>query len=215
MTKRGVNWEANPPVDNVDIPQLFFITISNGAVAYVSPMRVCRPRGVGLEEPSRVFSPFLEGFEEHLESWRIIDQENASGPLKKSLPPKNGKTALAVALAAGKNSVTVATTRARGWQIEERSATGLRLWLRTRSGVGTARFTVLANAWSTNQVVMPFPKDVSVAAQWQRIDLPFSELSNPLLGAIDLFTVEFTSNGPTEFLMDDFQLLGGWKLLVE
>jgi hypothetical protein len=213
MTKRGVNWEATPPVDNVDIPLLYCVKASIATGALVSPMRICRPRAAGLEDPSRVFWPFLEGFEDDLESWRLIDAGNAAGPLKKGAPPKNGKAALTVSLAAGKHSVTVATTRARGWQIEEKAATGLRLWLRTKTGDGLARFTLLANAYSPQQEVAVFPTEAALTDRWQRIDLPFESFPRITRGALDLFTIEFIGKDSSEFMVDDFQLLGGWQLI--
>jgi hypothetical protein len=173
-------------------------------------MRLARPRALGLEEPTRIFWPFLEGFEEGLESWRLLS--GGAAELKTGTPVKNGKAALVAAVPAGKKSVAVATTRVRGWFAEEHGARGLSVWLRAREGTGHARFTLMAQAFTTNQVVAVRAGDVPLTAQWQRVELPFSSFPKiPRLG-LDLFTIEFIADGPREFLVDDLQLLGRWPV---
>ena len=57
-------------------------------------VRYVGPRAAGLEEATRVFWPFLDGFEEQLEGWRLAEKDGAFTPLQKGTPPKNGKAAL-------------------------------------------------------------------------------------------------------------------------
>ena len=49
--------------------------------------------------------------------------------------------------------MTVAITRVRGWQLVENDAMAVELWLRTKGGNATARFTLLADAFTPAQVV--------------------------------------------------------------
>ena len=215
MTLRGAQWETAVPIENIDVPLVYFVRAATATTTNVSLMRVCRPRAAGLEEPSRVFWPFLEGFEEGTEHWRLVSNQPAPPPLTTNSPAKNGHAALAVPLPAGQRSVTIGTTRVRGWQIEQEFATGLRLWLRTREGGGQVRFTLLANAYGTNQVIAVFPQTTMLRDRWQRVDLPFNALPKFPLGSLDFFTIEFLGDGPREFLVDDLSLLGRWKLPVE
>ncbi len=206
MQPHGESWEAFVPVDSLDVPVIYFVRAGTN----ISPMRLARPRALGLEEPTRIFWPFLEGFEEGLESWRLLTPGAAE--LKTGTPVKNGKAALVAAVPAGKKSVAVATTRVRGWFAEEHGARGLSVWLRAREGTGHARFTLMAQAFTTNQVVAVRAGDVPLTAQWQRVELPFSSFPKiPRLG-LDLFTIEFIADGPREFLVDDLQLLGRWPV---
>ena len=206
MEQHGENWEAYVPVDSLDVPVVYFVR----AGEKISPMRLTRPRALGLEAPTRIFWPFLEGFEEGLESWRLLS--DAMAELKTGTPVKNGKAALIAALPAGKKSIAIGTTRVRGWFVEEHFAKGLSVWLRTREGTGRARFTLLAHAFTTNQVVAVRAGEVPLTAQWQRVELPFDTFPKISRGAIDLFTIEFMADGPREFLVDDLQLLGRWRL---
>lgn len=206
MEQHGENWEAFVPVDSLDVPVIYFVRAGTN----VSPMRLVRPRALGLEEPTRIFWPFLEGFEEGLESWRLLSV-GAAG-LKTGTPAKNGKAALLAAIPAGKKTVAIATTRVRGWFAEEHGAAGLSVWLRAREGTGHARFTLLTHAFTTNQVVAVRAGDVPLTGQWQRVELPFSAFPKISRPVIDLFTIEFIADGPREFLVDDLQLLGRWPL---
>jgi hypothetical protein len=211
MSQRGGQWEAFLPVDSVDVPLAYFVQASATAQTSFSLMRICRPRGTGLEEPSRIFSPFLEGFEETLESWRAP----GGTELRAGGAAKNGKAALLVKLPEGKSFQTIATTRVRGWQVEERGVTGVRLWLRAQSGAGRARFTFLANAYATNQIVGVHSLEAALDDQWQRVDLLFAGLPKFPIGELDLFSIEFLGDTAREFLVDDLSLLGRWKLAVE
>ena len=155
------------------------------------------------------FGHFLEGFEEQLESWRLLS-ENVPA-LRADGPARSGRRALAVTVPRGKRSVTVGTTRLRGWFALEHGATGVSLSLRTRAGMGRVRFTLLANAYGPGQAVSPSTVEAALRAEWQRIDLPFSSFPRLDLAEVDLFALEFLGEGPLEFLVDDLQLLGPWR----
>jgi hypothetical protein len=59
------------------------------------------------------------------------------------------------------------------------------------------------------------PGEVPIRAAWEKVDLLFEEFPGLTLGDVDLFTLEFTGQGPMEFLIDDLQLLGRWRLEPE
>jgi hypothetical protein len=90
-------------------------------------------------------------------------------------------------------------------------AQGVLVWLRTREGGSRARFTLLANALTTNQMVGIFPQDANLTNRWQKVNLPFASFPGLQLPSIDLLAVEFIGDGPREFLVDDLQLLGPWR----
>lgn len=207
-------WETTVPVEDVDVPVVYFVTTGEGTDARVSPMRVVFPREAGMEEPTRIFWPFLEGFEEGTDSWQVLGP-SPQPRLRADTPGRNGLTSLAVPLAAHQRSVTVATTRVRGWQIQKEAATGVGLWLRARSGTGQARFAMKAHAFTTNQVTAAFKKVANVTAQWQKVELSFADLGSLPWRGVDVFTIELIGVGPREFLVDDLHLLGPWKLDVE
>jgi hypothetical protein len=210
MARRGADWEAIVLVDSLDVPLIYFVAAAADGRTHLSPMRLCRPRALGLEQPTRIFWPFLEGFEEGTESWRWL----AGGPdderFSTSTTVKNGKVALAVTIPPGKTSVTLGTTRLRGWLVLEHAATGVAFWMRTQTGSGLARFTLLANAFTTNQVVALRPKADPVGAQWQELALPFESFGRFPLCDLDFFTIELLGKPGTEFLLDDMQLMGRW-----
>lgn len=215
MVLRGDRWEAAVPVEDLDVPLVYFAEAREGVATNLSAMRVFSPRAAGMEEPTRVFWPFLEGFELGLESWQLLGPRTNSPSLTQGGPPKNGLVSLVVPLAANQRSVTVVTTRVRGWQIQREGATGIGVWLRTRTGVGQARFTLKANAFTTNQVASVFKKAAALDEQWRKVDLWFADLAPLPWRGVDLFTIEFIGQGPREFLMDDLHLLGPWKLDIE
>jgi len=211
MQWRGAAWETTIPVDSLDEHLIYFAQALVAGQTNVSPMRLCQPRRLGLEIPTRVFWPFVEGFEEGFESWRWLAGGPEDGRFQTSNMARNGKFALAVAIPAGKSSVTFGTTRLRGWYLLEHGANGISLWLRTREGVGAARFTLMANAFSTNQTVAIHPVTASIRTQWQRVELPFSRFPKLSLDEVDFFSIEFLGPSGSEFLIDDLQLLGRWR----
>jgi hypothetical protein len=213
MTLRGQVWEAPAPVTDLDLPLVYFVCAVDGETTGLSPMRVCHPREAGLEVPTRLFWPFLEGFEAGLESWRLLTPD--APPLRTDGVAHTGRNALAVSLPAGRRSVTIATTRVRGWHYWKANATGVRLWLRAGAGTGRARFTLSAHAHTTNRLMAVHSREVALAEQWRKAELLFAEFPGLPLPALDLFTIEFIGEGPREFLVDDLQLLGPWAIEAE
>ncbi len=212
MTQRGAVWEATLPVDDLDVPLVYFVQIAGEATPQFSPMRVVSPRAAGMEKPSRIFWPFLDGFEEGIQGWELLDAPPQTPALKTSPAAHDGRAALAVNLPAGWRSVTVGTPRVRGWHYANQLATGLRVWLRAPGGSGHARFTLHAHARSTNQVRSVSTIEAALDDQWRKVDLSFSSFPNLPAVSVDWFSIEFTGEGPREFLVDDLRLLGRWKL---
>jgi hypothetical protein len=215
MVQAEGRWLATIPVEDVEVPIAYFVFASGGGTTNRSPMRAVVPRDAGLEEPTRVFWPFLEGFEQGIDSWRIISKDRRTAALQTNAAARNGRFALSVAVPAARRSVTVGTTRVRGWQLGAESATGLRVWLRTAEGKGRARFSLVANTGAANEAVASWPDEVELNDRWQSVELQFSQLPGLPLGDVDLFAVDFTAEHPGEFLIDDLQLLGPWKFDLE
>jgi hypothetical protein len=212
MERRGPDWETEVPVDSLDVPLVYYLEVMTDQGTNVSPMRLGRPRLLGLEQPTRVFWPFLEGFEEGLESWRWVAGGPDDGRLQTTNISRNGKAALVVTIPPGKAAVTIGTTRLRGWHMLEHGATGVSLWIRTREGKGQAQFTLLANAFTTNQVVALRPGEIAIQATWQQVDLPFGSFGKIPIADLDFFSIELRGIPGTEILLDDLQMLGRWQL---
>jgi hypothetical protein len=208
MILSGSQWQARRPVDNINVPIVYFIQMVGDAGTNISHMRICHPIMLGFDMPSRPFWPFLEGFEQGSESWRQIGSPaNDSAPVTDPIA-KNGNHSLKVTLPSDRPSVTVGTTRLRGWQIQQKGVLGLRLWLRTKTGIGQARFALYSNAMTTNQISAVSTIQPQLTDQWQKTDLPFDGFPKVELGAVDWFTIEFTGNSGTDFLIDDMSLIG-------
>lgn len=224
--RRGNLWDATVPVDDLDVPLIYFAVVEAPAVlpksdasspaafvpSIISPLRIVKPRAAGLEEPSSVFEPYLEGFEEGFSSWRMLGADADAVPLRADAAARTGRAALCATVPAGKRSVTIATTCVRGRHLAQHQANGLRIYLRTRQGEGRARFTLQANAFAPNQVIATWPRETNLTEQWQKVDLFFHELPRMPLPAVDLLVIELIGRGPCEFLVDDVQLLGSWRL---
>jgi hypothetical protein len=208
MRARGRQWEVSLPVENVDVPVVYFVESGHGTQTNASLMRIVHPRAAGMEEPSRIPWPFLEGFEQGLESWSLVGDDTFLPPLSVTGPGVNGEGALAVKLPGGKRSVTVATTRLRGWQIQQHFARAFSVWLRAPSGPAQARITLLANARTDEQVLAVAPALVELTGEWQRVELPFAQFPRLPLAEVDLLTIEFIGVGPAEFHLDDLELVG-------
>lgn len=211
MTLRGAVWEAVLPVDDLDVPLVYFVSDAGDAPGLCSPMRVVSPRLTGMEKPSRIFWPFLDGFEAGVSGWELAAGA-AAPPLKVSPQAHEGHAAMSVSLPAGERSVTVSTARVRGWHYSHQFATGLRVWLRAPAGTGRARFTLHANADTADAIAVSSTVEVELSAQWQRVELHFSSFPNFPVVATDRFSIEFRGEGPREFLVDDLRLLGRWRL---
>ena len=59
--------------------------------------------------------------------------------------------------------------------------------------------------------VATWPNEIVVTDRWQKVELMFTALPRLPLGDVDLFVLDFSADGPREFLIDDLQLLGPWK----
>jgi hypothetical protein len=207
MRRFGASWAAEIPVDSLDVPQIYFIAAREDGKHFVSPMRVAHPRALGMETPSHLFWAFIEGFEQDLDGWRIVD----GSEVHTESVAKSGRASLAARVPAGQRSIAVETTRLRGWFLEENGATGIGVWLRTRSGTGAASFTLLANARSTNQVISRHTETVKVSSKWVKAAFLFESFPKIQIGDVDSFVIEFAAEPGTELLIDDLHLLGRWR----
>lgn len=212
MTRRGAVWEATLPVDDLDVPLVYCVSAGSQTPVLLSSMRVVSPRLAGMEKPSRVFWPFLDGFEEGVSGWTITAPSTGAPPLKASPVAHDGNTALSVTLPAGRHSVTVGTPRVRGWHYSHQLATGLRVWLRAPGGSGRARFTLSANYGTPGAVNAVSTIEAELNDKWRKVDLSFNSFPNLPVAGADWFSIEFSGDGPREFLVDDVRLLGRWKL---
>ncbi|HEY0550538.1 MAG TPA: hypothetical protein VGF13_13120 [Verrucomicrobiae bacterium] len=206
MRRFGASWGAEIPVDSLDVPQIYFVAAREREKFIASPMRMVHPRASGMEAPSHFFWAFIEGFEQDRDGWRMADgTETRTDPAAKS-----GRASLGVRVPAGQRSIAVETTRLRGWFLEEHGAAGVGVWLRTKSGAGTAAFTLVANARSTNQIISRRAETVRVSTKWTKAALLFESFPKVWLGDLDLFSIEFAAEPGTELLIDDLHLLGRW-----
>lgn len=206
MRRAGAGWLVDPPVDSPDVPQIYFVAARAKGQSVVSRMRITQPRELGLERPTRLFWAFVEGFEQGLDGW------HASGaPLHTNSMARSGRASLAVTVPSGRRSVSVQSTRLRGWFVQEHGAEGVGLWLRTTAGRSVAAFTLVAEAFTTNQITSRRSEMVMVSTNWSKARLTFESFPKPPLADLDLFTVEFTAEPGTELLMDDVHLLGRWR----
>lgn len=216
MIPRPGSWDVSLPVLDLDIPVVYFLaTHQPGGGTNYSPLRVCHPRAAGLEEPSRPFWPFLEGFEEGLESWRVLGPATNPPALAIGAPAVNGYGALKVRLPGNRRTATVATTVLRGWHLTRFSAKGLQLWARTSGKQGRAAFALMANAGTTNQTVFACPNQVELGPVWQKIELVFEVVPELARPEVDLFTIEFSGEPAQEFWLDNLSLLGRGRLELE
>jgi hypothetical protein len=212
MSRAGEIWEASPTVDDLDIPVVYFVWSASGTRTNVSAMRMCVPREAGLDIPSRPFWPFVEGFESGIEGWTLLGAAAGDAPLSVSSAGKSGHAAL-LALAAPdkKKSTTIGTTRLRGSRIISEGATGVSLWARTVTGKGRARFTLYANAFTTNQVAATARTEAALGPRWGKVTLPFEAFPRVPLAGVDYFAIELIAEDAGGFLLDDVQWLGPWK----
>ena len=211
MTWRNGEYEVNLPVEDLSVPIVYYARAIGSGATNLSPNRVVHPARSGLELPTKLFWPFIEGFEEGMESWRVL--ANAAAAPRVAPLPHVGKASLLVTVPAGKSSVVIATTRVRGWQIILEGASGVRLWLRTRTGEGRVKFGLYSAAHSPDHETREWPREYTIGSAWQKVDLSFGELREGFaLGEADLFTIELAPGEAREFLVDDLQFLGPWRL---
>jgi len=208
MRSNAAAWFVELPVDSLHVPIIYFAVARASDGSAASAMRIVEPRALGLEEPTRFFWPFIEGFELDLDGWRVGE----AAEVLTHHEARNGRGALLARVPAGRHAITVTTTRLRGWFLEEHGATGVALWLRTKTGAGTAAFTLLANAFSTNQIASRRTETVKVSNRWAKVELPLSSFPKFALGDLDVFSIELSGRPGTEFLIDDLHLLGRWRM---
>src|SRR6185369_13883002 len=127
MTAHGNVWEVRIPVRELDVPLVYFIESRVAGMTEISPLRICHPDAAGLTEPTRHFWPFIEGFEEDLSGWRLVDAPVNAPPLTVRTNAHNGHAALWLEAPGPARRVAVATTRVRGWEITAYGARGLQL----------------------------------------------------------------------------------------
>jgi hypothetical protein len=217
MEHRGSYWEALVPVDTLEVPLVYFVQAhfeeaSGSRGPGVSSMRLCWPRLLGLEVPTRLFWPFVEGFEEGMESWRWMAGSPPGQSFQTSGVVRNGKAALAVTIQPRRTSTTLGTTRLRGWRVMEHGVTGVSLWLRASSQRGQVRAALLSNAFTDQQVVAARIEAIPIETEWRRVELLFSSFGKISLSDLDFMTLEFIGPPGAEFLLDDIQLIGPWVL---
>lgn len=234
MTRRNGAWETRLPVVDIDVPFVYFVAVrsaeSSGGVrregrsdaggvggdakeTVCSPLRVCWPRRLGMEEPTRSFFPFLEGFEEPVWNWRLAGDAEGWGVLKTVPTPHTGKWAMAVTIPPGQDAARVLTTRVRGWQALRQGASGMRLWLKSERGPARARFTLLAHAGDTHELAAVHERTVELDTAWQDVNLLFADFPEIPLVAVDALLVEILGKESQTVLLDDLQLLGPWRLI--
>lgn len=216
MVYRGALYNASIPIDDIDIPVVYFIMGVSNSLTNLSPMRICYPRIAGLEAPSRPFWQFLEGFEESILNWQILNKYPDILSLRTNVvEPKNGKSALCITLPEGRRSISVATSRLRGWQIEHFKAKGFAVWVRTNDKSGFVQFSLVSYAGTEKQEIVQHPGIIPVSNQWKRIEINFDAFSKINLLNVDQLIFEFSGSGLMEFWIDDLSLTGGWMSEVE
>ena len=212
MNRAGEVWETSLLVEDLDVPVIYFLSSVEAGSTNVSGMRVCIPVEAGLQLPTRLFWPFLEGFESGFENWSLLDAEAGAPPLTTSPPGKSGRASLLVSPAPKrKKSSTIGTTLLRGTKILSVGATGVTCWMRTVEGRGRARFTLYANAFSTNQIAATSTIEPSLTSKWEKINVPFNTFKGVPLASVDYFSIEFIPDTAGGYLIDDVQFLGSWK----
>jgi hypothetical protein len=204
-------WECAVPVEDPDVTVVYFLQVTRGLTNAQSPLRICVPRLAGLETPTQLFWPYLEGFESGGGQWHLLSGPGEPEEIEISREARSGEGALRIKLPDGGRSRTVATTRVRGSVLERCGATGVRLWMRTGRGTVRVRFTLVANADTAVQVVSPNPRFTEVTDRWSEVDVPLSAFAGLPVGQVDRFTIECVSESPGECFVDDVQLLGPWN----
>jgi hypothetical protein len=201
-------WEFKVPVDDADVPVAYFVEVIADGRTHVSPLRLTKPRQLGIAEPTRFFWAFIEGFETGTRGWRQTAPTNARPALTDHA--HSGRHALQVNVPGGKTSTTIGTTRVRGWQADQSRVNGLRLWLRTEAGTATAAFTLHSDAFTNRQRISTGTRQAKLTPVWQQVDLPFDSFPGLDLPRVDWFSVTINSSQPCEVFMDDLEFLEPW-----
>ena len=205
MRFSGTDAEALVSADDLELPLAYFIEAVGPTNTTASLMRSVLPGVAGLELPTRVFWSYLDGFEDGIDGWRMVSPTNAT--LGISDRARTGRHALAITGPADAVSVSIGTTRARGRHFLRQDVEGVSIWLRTVSGNGQARFSVVANAFSTNEARFIFPTNYPITAEWRKVELLKSGFARLALTELDFISIELQSAQSAEFLIDDFELI--------
>lgn len=205
MRFSGTDAEALVPAEDLELPVAYFIEAVGLTNTNASLMRSVLPLEAGLELPTRLFWSYLDGFEDGIDGWRMVAPTN--GFLKIATLPRTGRHALSVTTPDAKTSVSIGTTRARGRHFLRPEVEGVSIWLRTLNGSGQARFSVVANAFATNEARTVFPNEFPITAEWRKVALLKSGFANLPLTEIDFVSIELRSADATEFLLDDLELI--------
>ena len=188
--------------------------VSAGEVEQIcSPIRVCWPRRLGMEEPTRSFFPFLEGFEDQVWGWHVSDESREENGLSSVESSHTGRRALAVRIPNDRSSISILTTRVRGWQAMRQGALGIRLWLQSPDGPARARFILMSHSGTTNEITEAHQRIVHVDSAWQDVNLSFSDFAGVPLVSVDALAIEVIGAPSQTVLLDDLQLLGPWRLI--
>ncbi len=201
------------PIDAPDAPVVYFVTVRSAAGARVSPMRVCEPRQLGVRKPSRAFWPFLAGFEDGFDGWKILASGRPEAALRPSADGYNGAVALSATIPPGKGAVVVGTTVARGWHVQWKGAVGIRFQVKSRSGAGRLQVTAMTDAFSSRQQTSELLNPVRLEQGWKQVDVFFTEFPGLRAHELDFLAFEFIGAEGEEFLLDDLRLLGDWASL--
>lgn len=206
MRKRGDLFDAKVPVSDIDIPIVYYLEFHGANTSQISPTRLAHARSLGMEKPSTVFWPFLEGFESDMGNWQSNHQIK-----RDDLVAHSGKHSLQISIPSGKRSAAVATTRLRGWHFRQQNATGLRLWLKASVRDTKVRFKLTSNSQSNRAEVAPSTREATIGPTWQLVELPLSSFAVTTPGDIDRFSLEFVNEGPVHIHIDDVELTGRWR----
>lgn len=211
MRRLPTGFEGRLPVFDLDLPVVYHLVLQTGARATAGALRIARPRQLGMETPSTVFWPYLEGFEEGAWNWRILAPPDTAGLFEIAREARTGKSALRVTVPAGRKSVTLGTTRVQAWQFERQGATGIQIWIRGGRAGGRVRLSWLTDAWTARQRSLPAGVEGDVQMTWGSLDLPIASNDPTAVTGLDALALEFIAEGPAEFFVDDLQLTGRWR----
>lgn len=206
MQLRGRHWEGTIPVEDLDVPVIYFLQWKTAVTNHISPIRISHPQKAGMEIPTRLFWPFIEGFEEGSDGWQVLG--TASGQITTSSESKTGKGALQLNLPGNKRSVVAGTTRIRGWKASRRGAKGISFWIKSSSGPGLVRMTLQSHAFTSNQTIFASTIAAPVTDTWQKVEFPFSSFPDLKLEEVDWATFEVVGAPGISFFIDDLHYLG-------
>ena len=207
MERTEAGWRALVPLESVEMPLAYFVGFASAVATNCSPVRSFRTAGSDLVTPTFVFNGFLEGFEEGLEAWEPTVAGISERSMVRSTNALTGRYALRLEVPAGRASMTVGTTRVRGWMLEEYSPVALRFAARTESGNGRIACVLHGNARTPNVAVYPTKAEFTVGRDWRRFEVPMEAFTGLRPGMVDAFTLQFRSESGRALLVDDLELV--------